>query len=50
MEMPLTLNNARIVRELLIFLFPQNFIPKVRALYVASYIVKTTASIASTDI
>ena len=32
MEIPLTLNNTRIVRELLIFLFSQNFILEVRAL------------------
>ena len=32
METPLTLNNTRAVRELLIFLFSQNFILEVRAL------------------
>ena len=32
METPLTLNNARAVRELLIFLFSQNFILEVRPL------------------
>ena len=32
METPLTLNNARVVRELFIFLFSRNFILEVRAL------------------
>ena len=32
METPLTLNNARVVRELLIFLFSRNFILEVRTL------------------
>ena len=43
----LTLNNARVVRELLIFLFSRNFILEVRAFL--KIIVKTTASVASND-
>ena len=35
METPLTLNNARVVHELLFFLFSRNFILTVRALLVA---------------
>ena len=42
METPLTLNNARVVRELLIFLFSRNFKNTL-----GCYIVKTTASVAS---
>ena len=45
METPLTLNNARVVREFLIFLFSRNFILEVRTL--GCYILETIASIAS---
>ena len=42
METPLTLNNARVVRELLIFCFSQNFT-------LGCYIVEADMSIASND-
>ena len=49
METLLTLNNARVVCELLVFCLSRNFILEVRALWVAISS-KTTASVASNDV